>query len=835
MSRPSRTVRLGVIAALLASGSLPAGAVGARGSGAIPSTTATTAASPATTSAATAAVAAAKGGPVTVLVTVDSSAVVRPLAAAAAAPVGSTTRRDAAQAAATAYRSAKQQALGATGTDATLVRDYPNLPVMAVRVPSAAVLARLGHAPGVISVDTPRSYSVAGTATPAPPGYPAPAAPPAWLTVMRQPQAVAAGYDGHGVQVAVLDTGVNWLEPGLRAEFGDCSGGPGTGTCHITRYVDATGTGVGPRTGHGTWVSGIVASTAPKAKLSVYNVFSGSSAYDTDILTALDDVAARAATENIRAANLSLGDTTFHTTECAAGPLSAAFLDLRSRGVVPVVASGNSAMSSGTFRNGIAWPSCSSGALSVGATYYQNLGTNYTTLLGCTDAVTGVDKLGCFSQSGTLLKSLAPGVNVLIDELYFTGTSAAAPAVAGALADVSSAKPAHTADQLAYVVQNTGKSVTDPRNGRVTRRVDIVSASTAAAPPGATVVLSAPATAYVSVPFTLTATVTSPAPAPTGTVTFLRDGSPICSAVALVSGRATCRTTVLGSATQPFTVRYNGDARHLASGDGAIVFGLDYLSTGSASGVRGDFLGTGRVDVVGVMASNGVLWVCETGPDGVVWYITPTMAGFGSAVWIGSPGDVNGDRRSDLLAKRADGTMWLYKGLGGGRFASPTQVGSGWGAFTALAIAPDVNADGRPDIWARRSDGALYLYSIAITGTISSKGQVGSGWGGMKWITGMGDLTGDGRADLLAVTSAGALYLYPSTASGALGSPTVLGTSGWGTQTWVGSPGDVNKDGRGDLYTRLTDGRLFRYLGKTGGVLGGVQASSDFEVMRLLM
>ncbi|MFZ2515744.1 MAG: hypothetical protein WAW82_08770, partial [Candidatus Lutibacillus vidarii] len=79
MSRPSRTVRLGVIAALLASGSLPADAVGARGSGAIPSTASTTVASPATTSAATAAVAAAKGGPVTVLVTVDSSAVVRPL------------------------------------------------------------------------------------------------------------------------------------------------------------------------------------------------------------------------------------------------------------------------------------------------------------------------------------------------------------------------------------------------------------------------------------------------------------------------------------------------------------------------------------------------------------------------------------------------------------------------------------------------------------------------------------------------------------------------------------------------------------------------------------
>ena len=91
-----------------------------------------------------------------------------------------------------------------------------------------------------------------------------------------------------------------------------------------------------------------------------------------------------------------------------------------------------------------------------------------------------------------------------------------------------------------------------------------------------------------------------------------------------------------------------------------------------------------------------------------------------------------------------------------------------------------------------------------------------------------------GLADLMAVTSAGALYLYPSTTSGVLGRPTILGTSGWSTQTWVGSPGDVNKDGRGDLYTRVKDGRLYRYYGKTGGILSAVQAATGFEGMRLL-
>ncbi len=833
MSRPS-VRRLGAVLALLAAGSASATAASAVSDAVTPAVAGSVASSVAGAQPSAATVAGAKAGPVTVLVTIDPAAGVRPLAAAAPSPPGSTSRRAAAQAAATAYGAAKRKALALTGADATLTRDFTNLPVMAVRIPSEAALQRLSHAAGVISVVQPNSYAATGTATPAPAGAALPDTPSAWLTVMRQPQAVAAGHDGRGVGIAVLDTGVNWQEPGLRTAFGDCSGGPGTGTCHITRYVDVTASGLRDWTGHGTWVSGIAATTAPRAKLSVYNVFRGAYTSDTDILAALNDVAGRVATENIRVVNLSMGDATFQTAECAGGPLSAAFLDLRSRGVVPVVASGNAALRSGTYRDGIAWPSCSSGALSVGATYAENLGPNFPTPLGCTDAVTGVDKVGCFSQSSAQLKSLAPGVHVLIDNVYFSGTSAAAPAVSGALADVSSAKPSATADQLAYAVQRTGPTVSDSRSGRVTRRVDILSASATTAPPSATVTVSGPATAYTAVPFTLTATVTSPAPSPTGTVTFLRNGVVVCSAVPLASGRATCATSVVGVASQPFTVRYSGDSGHLASGDGTFVYGLANLPVGTATGLRGDFLGNGHVDVVGVTVTGGILWTTELGSDGVSWTTLPTAAGFSSAVWIGSPGDVNGDRRSDLLSVRADGTMWLSKGVGGGRFSAPLQVGSGWGAMTAIATAPDLTRDGHPELWARRSDGALFLYSIATSGAISFKGQVGSGWGGMKWLTGMGDLTGDGLADLMAVTSAGALYLYPSTTSGVLGRPTILGTSGWSTQTWVGSPGDVNKDGRGDLYTRVKDGRLYRYYGKTGGILSAVQAATGFEGMRLL-
>ena len=45
-------------------------------------------------------------------------------------------------------------------------------------------------------------------------------------------------------------------------------------------------------------------------------------------------------------------------------------------------------------------------------------------------------------------------------------------------------------------------------------------------------------------------------------------------------------------------------------------------------------------------------------------------------------GDWNGDGRTDLLARKADGSLWLYPGNGSGGFLSPSQVGNGWGMFS---------------------------------------------------------------------------------------------------------------------------------------------------------
>ena len=89
------------------------------------------------------------------------------------------------------------------------------------------------------------------------------------------------------------------------------------------------------------------------------------------------------------------------------------------------------------------------------------------------------------------------------------------------------------------------------------------------------------------------------------------------------------------------------------------------------------------------------------------------------------------------------------------------QIGSGWGSFTAL-LATDWSGDGRPDLLARKSDGGLLMYrGNARGGFATGTGEtIGSGWGGFTALLAPGDFSGDGKHDLLARQSDGSLLLY---------------------------------------------------------------------------
>ena len=413
-------------------------------------------------------------GPAEVIVGVASAAATAALEAAGDPAADPVQREADLVRAGTELAADKDAMLDAAGSGVQSVQSYDLLPVEVVLVDSPQALDALAAAPGVTSVALPGEYR--------------PTADPD-LDVIGQPAAQAAGYTGFGVNIAVIDTGVDWLRAGVGDTFGNCSGGPGTGSCRIDRYVDVTRSGQRDTdpSGHGTNVSGVVAKTAPGAHLDVYGVFPATlAASDTDILTALNDITLNGVARGIRAVNLSLGDSSHHTTTCTGSSYSTVFSNLRALGILPIVSAGNAAYVAGNYTPGVSAPACASGAIAVGATYPRAYTGTFNWGPGqCTDTNPAADRIACFSQGGPLVRLLAPGIDIRAAGINESGTSQAAPHVAGAVADVACANPHATGDEVAGYLTTTGPSITDSRGTTTTsRRLDIAAAGAAAAAAG---------------------------------------------------------------------------------------------------------------------------------------------------------------------------------------------------------------------------------------------------------------------------------------------------------------------------------------------------------------
>ena len=327
--------------------------------------------------------------------------------------------------------------------------------------------------------------------------------------IMNTGDAWNSGFSGGDEVVAVLDTGVQESHPFLSvagtnasrvvAELEGCFSGVGGSASSVSSLCPGgvysetgnpgghfDGTNCDPSVGgcgHGTHVAGIVAGTGvyvggnnengmatganimPLQVFSCYNPGTGCviEAFDSDIIAALDWVhyAAVNATYRIAAANLSLGISGSHYTsncDASASAYKTAIDTLRDMdAIATVIAAGNDG-----FTDGVDYPACVSSAIAVSAT--DNL-----------------DNLASFSNSANFVSLYAPGVEVyssipMSAYGYLSGTSMAAPQVAGAFAILQS-KFDHlaTIDQLLKILQKTGKSIS--ANGYVRARIDIGAAA----------------------------------------------------------------------------------------------------------------------------------------------------------------------------------------------------------------------------------------------------------------------------------------------------------------------------------------------------------------------
>ncbi len=298
-----------------------------------------------------------------------------------------------------------------------------------------------------------------------------------------------AGRTGQGWVVAVLDTGVEKTHPFLSGKvvseacysttysgYGSTSLCPGGGSSST-----ATGSGVDCASsisgcGHGTHVAGIAAGegntfsgVAQDAGVIAIQVFSrfdsandcGSSSpcvlsYSSDQILGLERVFALRGSYQIASVNMSLGGGRYYNT-CDSDSLKPIIDQLRAAGIATVIASGNDG-----YTDSMGGPACISSAVSVGST-------------------TKSDVVSWFSNSASFLDVLAPGsaINASVPGGAYeswSGTSMAAPHVAGAWAVLKQANPTASVSEVLTALKDTGESITDTRAGagnRVKPRVQV--------------------------------------------------------------------------------------------------------------------------------------------------------------------------------------------------------------------------------------------------------------------------------------------------------------------------------------------------------------------------
>lgn len=355
------------------------------------------------------------------------------------------------------------------GNDGVVVtRRYRYLPLVAVRVPAAALPVLAGHplVAAVTPVRVARAMRTEGK------------------QLMHVPEVLAQGFRGTGIGIAVLDTGVDYTHTELSPA--------GTKTIKL---FDAIANDSDPmdEEGHGTAVAAIAGGSgngvAPEARIVAVRVLNaegeGSSAQILAGIDAVLDSIAAGNPHNIRVLNMSLGgydDTEWPPGEGNCDALSTdfatAFQALVDAGVLVVVAAGN-----GGCSTGVAWPACISTALAVGAVYDANVGFQMygelqCNFLGCFDLSPSADGIACYSDSGSKLGVWAPSHCATTarkgggQEACFGGTSAAAPYVAGVAALLSQAVATRTVTALRQALESSGRVLRDTRNNVERRRVD---------------------------------------------------------------------------------------------------------------------------------------------------------------------------------------------------------------------------------------------------------------------------------------------------------------------------------------------------------------------------
>jgi serine protease AprX len=353
----------------------------------------------------------------------------------------------------------------------TLGRPLPILSGHAARVPNAAMLTLAENA-AIQRISLDRLTF----------GFMERTSPTIGVTAIRQ----ELGYDGVGIGVAVIDSGVaEWHD--------DLENRTAPGTQRVDAFVDFVG-GLPTQYddyGHGTHVAGIIAGNgadsggaragiAPAARLVVLKVLDAMGrGRISDVIAAIDYAVSHKNRFNIRVMNLSIGAGVYESYNT--DPLTIAARRAVEHGIVVVAAAGNHGKNAqGVTQHGaISAPGNAPWVLTVGASSH----------MGTVDRRD--DTIAAFSSRGPTAYDfaakpdlVAPGVGIYslsspnstmyssrsqyllsgtverpyLPYLSLSGTSQAAPVVAGTVALMLQANPTLTPNAVKAILQYTAQA-----------------------------------------------------------------------------------------------------------------------------------------------------------------------------------------------------------------------------------------------------------------------------------------------------------------------------------------------------------------------------------------
>jgi len=341
---------------------------------------------------------------------------------------------------------------------------------------AAELAARVEAVAGVVSAEVDRRVTLTATD------------PMAYLQygpVRMGVPAAPAGADGHGVTVAVIDTGVMGSHRDLIPALADGRARVLTGTSFLGGSAENGTPGNVDPNGHGTHVAGIIAAAkdngiggagvAPEAQILPVRVLNAAgSGWGSDIAAAIR----WAHDQGADVINMSLGAPGTTPGDISAA-INYATTDARNGHgpTVVVAAAGNN----GTQYSSM-WPAEHPRVVAVAAT----------------DAA---DNVTSFSSRGTYVDVAAPGLDILStcksgNFCQMSGTSMASPMVAAAAAVLRSQDQTRTPAQVQNMLESTAKDL-GPAGRDVSSGMGLVQVARAA---GATTPVAAPPAAPVTPP-----------------------------------------------------------------------------------------------------------------------------------------------------------------------------------------------------------------------------------------------------------------------------------------------------------------------------------------------